>query len=121
MKDDNDDQTRSTERATSAAVPEQPDRLEESGQAEVRRMPTADEMPSLGEADGVFYMRKRLTGDGEIPDKTHEDNYVELCRVALNNGYRADEDSARVHQAARSGDGWEVLYAVNVEPNTARG
>ena len=106
MTDDEFD-TKSAERATEAAIP--------------RQFPSADELPALGVYEGEFFLLKILTGDGEVPEQAHRDNYVELCRIAVNNGYRPDEDSARVHHAARTDGGWNVHYAVRVEPNVIIG
>lgn len=123
MKDDNDQGAdrfgeSSTARATAAAVPSQ------GGDApEPRRVDVAgSDIPTLGEADGTFYFLKHLTGEGEIPDSVHQDAKPEVARMALNNGWRADEDTFRVHQAARTDDGgWDVHYAVDVVPNEVQG
>lgn len=107
----------STERATSAAIPGESET--KARQPKAAKGPNSEDLPTLGELDGTFYFLKHLTGDGDVPDATHEDNKVEVCRMALNNGWRADEDTFRVHQAARdeTGQGWNVHYAVDVVRN----
>jgi hypothetical protein len=101
----------STARATAKAIPE-PRKVDVAG----------DDIPTNGEHNGTFYFLKSLTGDGEIPDSVHEDNKHEVIRMALNQGWRADEDTFRVHQAARTeSGGWNVYYAVDVVRNEVQG
>lgn len=133
MKDDNDQgkdqpeatgprhETSSTETATRAAIPSQGGDSDPYEADQPVRMTNTADLPTLGEQDGVFYFMKHQTGQDEVPEQTHRDNYVELCRMALNNSWRPDEETARVAQSAKTEGGWDVLYAVDVEPNEARG
>jgi hypothetical protein len=108
----------STARATAAAIPEQGRDTPKPRKVDV----AGDDIPTNGEHNGAFYFLKSLTGDGEIPDSVHEDNKHEVIRMALNQGWRADEDTFRVHQAARTeSGGWNVYYAVDVVRNEVQG
>jgi hypothetical protein len=131
MRNDNDQEQgkdqpgSSTARATAAAIPSQTGDQLDGGEypqdsQPIERTNIAD-LPTLGEQDGTFYFLKHLTGQDEVPEQTHQDNFVELCRMALNNSWRPNDDTARVVQSERTDDGWNVLYGVDVELNEARG
>lgn len=103
----------STARATAAALPAQ-DRgpNEPMPKPRVRNEP----LPELGELDGEFYFLKRIAGEGEVPESTHEDSKPEVVRMAENNGYIATGD-VRVAEQRSLGDAWDVYYAVPVRVN----
>lgn len=101
-------ETDSTQRATEAAAADSGDQTAPE--------PQRDDLPTLGERDGEFYLCKVINGSGEIPDSVHKDSYPEVVKTAENNGYLTT-GNVRVAEARNQGDRWDVYYAVPVRPN----
>lgn len=92
----------------------------ETKPASARTASKDDDVPRLGEHNGRFYMRFRIAGEGDIPEKTHDDCAVEVRLFATNDKWLPTSEDYTVESDEVVDGMHEVLYSIPVELNLTR-